>query len=612
MSPEQVRGQAVDHRSDIFSFGAVLYEMLSGVRAFQCDSAAETMNAILKDDPTERPGAGLPIPPAFARIVRQCLEKRVGDRFRSAHDLAFALEAASAGISEPAEKHRDSHAPVVLSLARGHKWALLATLVGIALAAAGLYRGLVRSPPAPAPHAIDSVAVLPFENVGGDPDREYLSDGVAETLINKLSRLPGLKVMARSTSFRFRGKDVDPRQVGRDLGVGAVLTGRVALRGDTLTVGAELVDVAQGTHLWGEQYNTRMEDMVALEEDIAGEISRGLRLGPPTRGETRVTGRPAEDSEAYRLYLRSRYEGNRASTAPGMKRAIAYAQQATDRDPTFAPAYAALALSYSMLSLHGALSNREAQAKARTAALKALEIDESLPEAHRALANTRWFFDWDWAAAEREFKRAIELDPNSADSYQGYSAYLAIMGRLEESLAHARRAVELDPLNPFRRWSIALAYYFARQYDQALGALREPLDIDPELGFHFTFGWIYREKGMYGEAIAEFLKLLEEDPGNTSALGHLGNAYARAGRAREARECLRKLKDRSRDEKVGTYEVAFIHAALGEKDQAFEWLEKAYAERDQGLVHIKVDPAVDPLRSDPRFERVLRRMNLPS
>jgi eukaryotic-like serine/threonine-protein kinase len=610
MSPEQVRGQAVDHRTDVFSFGAVLYEMLAGVRAFRGDSAVETMNAILKDDPTDRPEAGQPIPPALMRIVRRCLEKRAGDRFQSAHDLAFALEAAVTGTSGVATRqHAGSAATAKGSPAGRHKWIVLATLMVIALAALVVFRSTLRSPAATAPPAIDSLAVLPFENVGGDPDRQYLSDGVAETLINKLSRIPHLKVMARSTSFRFRGKDVDPRQVGRDLQVGAVLTGRLSLRGDTLVVGAELVDVIQGTQLWGDQYNTRMGDILDVEENISSEIARELRLKLPPSDEGRESRRATEDTDAYRLYLRSRYELNNGGP-DGMNKAVEYAQHATARDPAYAPAYVALAQAYRDLGINGFLSNREANTRVRTAAMRALEIDESLAEAHTALAGVRWLLDWDWAAADRQFKRAIELNPNSADAHDDYNFYLLAMDRLEEALAHGRRVVELDPLTPWRRQCIGLAYYFARQFDEALSAFKAAMEVDPDLRFHFYVGWIYREKGMYEEAIAEFRKGLESTPGRPHLLGHLGNAYARAGRAREARECLRKLKDRSRDENVGTYEVAFIHAALGEKDEAFEWLERAYVERNQGMAFLRVDPPIDPLRSDPRFERMLRRMKL--
>jgi TolB-like protein/Tfp pilus assembly protein PilF len=623
MSPEQVRGEPVDHRSDIFAFGAVLFEMLSGTRAFRRECAAETMNAILKEDPPELRASTPGISPGLERLVHRCLEKRASDRFRSAHDLALALETVSS--ERPGEEHGASHAALVVTR---YKKLSLAAVAGIVLAGGfyGFYRTLAPARATPVTDVIDSLAVLPFENVGGDPESDYLSDGVAESLITELSRRSDLKVMARSTSFRFRGKDVDPRQVGRDLAVGAVLTGRVSVRGDTLLIGAELVDVARGTRLWGEQYKTPLRDIVALEQDIAGEISRGLRLKPQPRDETLrrelpflplplgiPTRRPTEDSEAYRLTLLSRYEINNAGTPERTKKALEYAQQAVERDPTYAPAYEALARAYLQMGGREFLPNREAMSRARTAAMKALEIDESLPEAHMALGWVRARFDWDWAGADRSYRRAIELNPNSPDAHFGYSLYLGPMGRFQEGIAHAKRAVELDPLTPQRRRRIGQLYFFSREYDQALGAFREALEFDPNLGgFHFYLGWIYREKGMYEEAVAEFRKELGDGPRGPLVVGHLGNAYARAGREREARECLRELKQRSKVDTVGTYEVAFIHAGLGEKDEAFDWLEKAYAERDQGMLYLKVDPALDPLRSDRRFEDFLRRMNFPS
>ena len=484
------------------------------------------------------------------------------------------------------------------------------TLAAMVLVAGGLYWGLVRSPAPAVVDVIDSVAVLPFENVGGDPDREYLSDGVAETLINELSRLPNLRVIARSTSFRFRGSDVDPRQVGRDLKVGAVLTGRVSQRGDTLAIGAELVDVAQGTQLWGERYNTRMGDIFAVQEDIARNISRGLRLKLAPRDETLLTRRHTENSEAYRLYLLSRHELNKHSTPMTAKRALEYAQQAIEKDPAYSAAYAALADSYGRHGGGGLLPYREAHSKAKTAATRALEIDETLPEAHVALAVAVLNLDRDWAAAERAFKRAIELDPNFAVARQAYGGYLQMVGSSQKGIEHMKRGVELDPLSPRRHVNLSRAYYFDRQFDLALEAARTAVELDPNPPNHLWVAWIYREKGMYEEAFAEFRK--DNPIIGPFGLGHLGNTYARAGRAREARECLRKMKERWKEDHVGVYDVVLIYAGLGEKDQAFEWLERAYEEGDQGLLFLKIDPPLDPLRSDPRFQDLLRRMNFPS
>jgi eukaryotic-like serine/threonine-protein kinase len=606
MSPEQVRGEAVDSRSDIFSFGALLYEMLTGVRAFRRGSAVETMNAILKDDPPEVSRTGRGISPGLAGLVRRCLEKRAGDRFHSAHDLALALEAVSSGVSGPSDEEGSrSVVARAVHLTKRHKKASLATLATIVLVAGGLYWGLFRSPAPAFVGTVDSVAVLPFENVGGDPDREYLSDGVAESLINKLSRLPNLKVIARSTAFRFRGSEVDPRQVGRDLGVAAVLTGRVSLRGESLVIGAELVDVAQGTQLWGEQYTARMRDIFAVQEDIAGDISRGLRLKLAPRDETLLTKGRTGDPEAYRLFLLSRHERSNI-------KALEYARQATERDPTYAPAYAALADSYLALGGAGQLPYREAFSGAKAAATRALALDEMLPEAHVALARAVRDGDWDWAGAERGFRRAMELDPNSADAHQLYGIYQTNFGSLREGIAQAKRAVELDPLSTRRQLGLFFAYYFGRQYDQALEPVRKAMELDAAFDPHFFLGWIYREQGMYERAIDEFKKAAEKGGNRVHSLGHLGNAYARAGRVTEARACIRELQRRFPKEAIGGFEIALVYAGLGEKDLAFAWLDRAYNERDKGFISLKVDPPLDPLRTDPRFEELLRRMNFPS
>ena len=611
MSPEQVRGEGVDPRSDIFSLGAVLFEMLSGTRAFRRPSAAETMNAILKEDPPELSGTSRGISAGIARIVRRCLEKRAQDRFHSAHDLALALEAASSGLSGPSpEADGSAEAAPSVGSANHHKKRLLLALAAMVLVAVGLYWSLLRSPVPSPGDAITSVAVLPFENVGGDPDSEYLSDGVAETLINKLSRLPNLKVIARTTSFRFRGKDVDPRRVGRDLGVGAVVTGRVSLRGDTLVIGAELVDVGQGMQLWGERYSVRMGGIFSVEEDIAGDISRGLRLTLAPADESRLTQRHTKDLEAYRLYVFSRHEFSKYGVE-GIRKALEYARQATERDPRYALAHVAVADAYNSHGNLGLLPYKEAYRAARTAATRALEIEDALPEGHTALATAALYGDWDWAAAKREFERAIELNPNSADAHRGYGDYLVLVGSSQEGVAALKRAVELDPLSPGRYFDLSYAYFHARQFDQALGELRKVSALDPGPAHAWYLAVILTEQQKYEEAIAEFRKLAQQGD-FAGVLGHLGNAYARAGRAREARACLRELKKLLAGQDIGEYEVALIYAGLGEGGAAFEWLDKAYDKRDKGLVYLKVDPLLDPLRSDPRFQDLLRRMKFPS
>jgi serine/threonine-protein kinase len=605
MSPEQVRGEAIDHRSDVFAFGAVLYEMLSGVRAFRRDSAVETMSAILTEDPPEIASSARAVSPALARIVRRCLEKRAGDRFHSAHDLALALEAVSSGLPGPlSEPDRGPRAAPGVSLSRRHLW--WAALPALLLIAGGLYGVLHHARARPAADGIRSVAVLPFENVGGDPSREYLSDGVAETLINELSRLPGLTVMARSTTFRFKGKDSDPRQVGRDLGVGAVLTGRVSLRGEAVVVGAELVDVDRGTHIWGEQYTTSMADISAVQQEIAANISRGLRLKLAPGDKTIVARDHTESGEAYRLYLLTRHELSKG-TQEGAKKALELAQRGTREDPGYAPAYVALADAYFLYGAQGLLPSRQAASGSAAAATKALELDETLAEGHSALGRVAIVADWAWARGERELRRALELNPNSADAHETFGMYLlTVRGRPKEGIEHLRRAGALDPLSVARRGLLVFAYYLDRQYDQSVVAAREIPDFERNA----NFAMMYREQGRYEESIAEFRK--DPDQEGDAILAHLGNTYARAGRVREARECLRALENLVRKDHIGMYGIALVHAGLGEKDQAFEWLERAFTERDKGMLFLKVDQALDPLRSDPRFDDLVRRMNFPS
>jgi serine/threonine-protein kinase len=611
MSPEQVRGEVTDLRSDVFSFGAVLYEMLTGTRAFLGQNALETMSKILREDPPGLSATGGGISPGLARIVRRCLEKRAEDRFRSVHDLALALEALSSGVSSQSPVAEGGGGVVLAkSWAKRPGKTLLAALGATVLVAGVLYGVFVRPPAPPLAAVIDSVAVLPFENVGGDPDREYLSDGISETLINELSRLPNLKVIARSTSFRFRGGDVDPRKVGRDLGVAAVLTGRVSQRGDALVIGAELVDVARGTQLWGERYNAMMGDIVTVHENIARDISRGLRLRLTPADGTLLSRSHTKNPEAYRLYLLSRHELNRR-TPEGFKKALEFSRQATETDPTSALAYAALADSYQWLGDAGQLPYREAFSRAKAAATRALAIDESLPEAHTSLARAVLELDWDWAGAERGFRRGIELDPNSAEAHQGYGLYHIIIGSVREAIAEEKRAVELDPLSPSRHVGLFFAYYSGRQYDDAIRQIREAIKLDRDFDAHFYLALIHREQGRYEEAADEFDKAAEKGGNRAHTLGHLGNAYARAGRVREARECIRKLKVGLAEKGVGAYEVGIVYAGLGEEDPAFQWLERAYDVRDKGLIGLNVDPPLDPLRSDRRIQDLRHRMNLP-
>src|SRR6266496_2865999 len=566
MSPEQVRGRSADHRSDIFSFGAVLYEMLTGRRAFRGDTAVETMNAILKEEPRELVGSASAVSPALERVVRHCLEKSPEERFQSARDIAFALGEASSGSAA-------SPAASAAQPARSRAFRPLLWAAGVAaLAAAVLWLR-------PGARTLDSLAVLPFVNAGGDPNAEYLSDGITESLINSVSQIPGIKVVSRASAFHYKGKDVGARTVGRELGVRAVLTGRIVQRGDAFSIRAELVDARDDTHLWGEEYNRRLSDILAVQEEIARDISGKLRQRLTGEEKKRLTKRYTENAEAYGLYLKGRYHWNKR-TGEDIQKGIGYFQQAIEKDPTYALAYAGLADSYAILFDYAGLPSRQTFPKANAAALKALEIDETLAQAHAALAFVHENFDWDFSAAEKEFRRAIELDPKYPTAHHWYSLYLSWLGRHEQAIAEAERANELDPLSPIISNLRAIVLYDARQYDRAIEGARKTLELDK--GFSpapFNLGLALEQKKVYPEAIAEFAEAARLSGRSIELVAGLGHAYAVSGKREEAMRLIEELKGWSERGYDPLANIAQVHAGLGQNDEAIRWLEKAYQTR---------------------------------
>jgi TolB-like protein/DNA-binding winged helix-turn-helix (wHTH) protein/Flp pilus assembly protein TadD len=484
---------------------------------------------------------------------------------------------------------------------------IAAVVLLTSLAAAGwFYRGAGRGG-----ETIDSVAVLPFVNASADPNTEYLTDGITESLIISLSQLPHLKVMSRDASFRYKGKETDAQTVGRDLGVRAVFKGRVTQRGDNLAISAELIDARDNSHIWGQQYSRKPTDIFGLQEEITKEMTTALRLHLTGEDEKRLARSYTPNAEAYQDYLRGRYFWQKRGL--GLSKGVEYFQQAIAKDPGYALAYDGLADSYILLAVFGFSSPNEAFPRAKEAALKSLEIDGMLAEAHTSLARIKAEYDWDWSGGEREFQRAIELNPSYATAYQWYSDILATMGRSEEAVANYKRALELDPLSPIMNAVLGQTFYYTRQYDQAIEQLQKTLELDPDLGMASSYlAKAYLQKSMNKEAIAEFEKALVISHGHVWALADLGYAFAVAGRRPEARNMLDKLNQISRQKFVPADAMAQIYTGLGEKDKAFEWLEKGYERRSLGLggVGLKVDPVYDPLRSDPRFANLLRRMNL--
>jgi serine/threonine protein kinase/tetratricopeptide (TPR) repeat protein len=593
MSPEQARGRPVDKRTDIWAFGCVLYELLTRKEAFRGETVSDTIAAVLEREPDWQTLP--PSTPAKIRdLLRRCLQKDSQRRPRDFRDLRIQLEEAP-------------------TTATSRPWWLRRTAVGIAavalivlLVAAGWsYRF------APRGETIDSVAVLPFVNASADPDTEYLSDGITESLINSLSQLPHLKVMSRDAGFRYKGKETDAQTVGRDLGVQAVFKGRVAQRGDSLAISAELIDARDNSHIWGQQYSRKPSDIFGLQDEIAREMTTALRLRLTAEEQKRLVRSYTSNPEAYQDYLRGRYFWQK--TGPGLNKGIEYFQQAIAKDPRYALAYDGLADSYISLAVFGFSSPKEAYPRAKEAALKSLEIDGTLAEAHTSLARIKAEYDWDWSGAEREFQRAIELNPSYAATYQSYGSVLSTMGRPEEAIANYKRALELDPLSPAINGALGVALYFTRQYDQAIEQLRKTLELDPNLFFARAYlAYAYLQKSMNKEAIAELEKHMVISHGFVWAVAEFGYAYAVLGRKPEAQRMLDRLNQLSKQEFVPADAMAKIYIGFGDKGKAFEWLEKGYERHSLGLggVDLKVDPVWDPLRSDPRFADLLRRTNL--
>jgi serine/threonine protein kinase/Tfp pilus assembly protein PilF len=640
MSPEQAQGKTkeIDQRSDIFSFGCILFEAATGKKPFEGDSVLKSLHMVVYEQPPLLADLNPVAPAELQRIVRRCLEKDPDDRYQGIKEVAIELKhlrreleaspdfdttmsppmaggsvvstsigsttAPTSIVSSPGPSAVSSAEYVAQSLKRNKVVVAIVLLTVIVAGVLFVYLKLGKSD-----GAIDSIAVLPFENKSNAADTEYLSDGLTESLIYRLSQLPNLKVSPTSSVMHYKGKGTDLKTVAGELGVRAIMTGRVAQRGDSLTINVELVDVPSNKSLWGEQYERKMSDLLATQRDIAAAITQKLQL-KLSGNETGLTKKYTDNNEAYQLYLKGRFYWNKRD-AENIRKAIEQFKAAADKDPNYALAYVGLADSYVLLPYYSGASSAEVAPAAKAYAERALQIDESLGEAHTALGYVNRLL-WNWDDAEKELKRGVELNPERATAHKFYGNVLFDVGRFEEARAEYKRAQELEPLSLIISANLTESYLQSGEIDAAAAHCQRAIDLDPNWYYARTLlAFVYLRQGKNVEAEAEAEKAVELSKRLSGPLAILGGVYARLGKRNEAEAVLKELKEKFARRQANGYDLARLYVGLGDKDQAFEWLEKDFQSRNATMPNFLSTPPLSSLHDDPRFKDLTRRVGLP-